>query len=195
MRESKTLGILLRKTLLGNDDALLEFFTKDLGRVTLGVRKFGRSKKRMAEIDFFRLLEIEIFEGRNNKSLKDATCTQVFHGFEKNWRINKLGFEWLARLREILPEEKTAPNLFRMTHELFAGVKAEDADWLDLYFRVKILSYQGALPSSSKSEEEEILSFLEQNDFQTFEKNKSHLPAAEIPRIQKVLEKMEEVLY
>ncbi|NJP03721.1 hypothetical protein HC823_00325 [Candidatus Gracilibacteria bacterium] len=36
-----------------NDDAALEFFTSEWGRITIFCRKFANSKKRRAEIDFF----------------------------------------------------------------------------------------------------------------------------------------------
>ena len=128
MGEIKTYGILLKKTLLANDDAFLEFFTEEFGKISLSVRKFGNSKKRKAEIDFFRLLEISIFEGRTNKSLKSANTTQIFHAFEKNLPTNQIGFSWIEVLGKVLPPEKPTQILFKTVTTLFSHITAEDPE-------------------------------------------------------------------
>jgi len=92
MEYQKTRGILLRKTLLSNDDAFVEFFTENYGRLKLSARKLGNSKKRNLEIDFFRLLDLGVFEGRHSKSLRSVTTTSVFSLFSQNLDISEMGF-------------------------------------------------------------------------------------------------------
>jgi DNA repair protein RecO len=146
MGEIKTLAILLHQTLLPNDDAALEFFTVEWGRITLFCRKFANSKKRRTEIDFFRLLELEVFQGRNQKSLKGATVVSLFHSFGENYKSSQIGFRWIARLREVLPESQPNQPFFQQVAETFGHFESTEAETWDLFFRIKILIKDGIFP-------------------------------------------------
>ena len=145
MGEKKTHAILLRKTLLANDDAVLEFFTAEWGRVSIFVKKFAQSKKR-AEIDFFRLLELEIFEGRSSKSLRNATTISLFSGFEESFALAEMGFLWLKALQRNLPEEKPIPQFFGQTVKFFKHFSNQEKRKLDASFRTKLLVFSGVFP-------------------------------------------------
>ena len=145
MGEQKTHAILLRKTLLANDDAVLEFFTAEWGRVSIFIKKFARSKKR-AEIDYFRLLELEIFEGRSSKSLRNATTISLFSGFEESFALTEIGFSWLKALQKNLPEEKPIPQFFVQTVKIFKYFSSQEARKLDAFFRTKFLIFSGVFP-------------------------------------------------
>lgn len=200
MGETKTCGILLRKTLLGNDDALLEFFTPDEGKITLGVKAFGRSKKRQSEIDFFRLLDLGIFQGRNSKSLKSATTTKLFHGFDTSLEMNGLGFDWLEKLQRVVPEEKPTPRFFEFTKLFFAAVTPDNYKGADLYFRLKILQWLGILSdfesdSSLSPSSVKILNFLCQSDIAGVFEKLSKIPEDSISEIEEVIEEGEREVY
>ncbi len=146
MGEQKTLAILLHQTLLSNDDAALEFFTSEWGRITIFARKFASSKKRRAEIDFFRLLELEIFQGRNQRSLRGVRVVSLFHTFETNYSVSQMGFQWIENLRKILPEEQPNQSFFQQVGEAFGHFEAEHLLAWDLFFRVKCLMKNGMFP-------------------------------------------------
>ena len=172
MGELLTNGFLLKRTLLANDDAFLEFFTEKFGKVSMSVKKFGNSKKRKAEIDFFRMLEISIFEGRSSKSLKSANTTKVFHGFEKNFEINKMGFMWIELLGKVLPPEKPTPVLFQTISTLCENVNAEEYEVLDLFFHVVILDFLGLMARFDQIQDDVFF------DPQSFEFSKKRTPNA-----------------
>ncbi len=142
----KTHGILLKQTLLANDDAFLEFFTLEFGKIVVSVKKFSRSIKKKREIDFFRLLEFEIFQGRNTKSLKNIQTISIYNVFSKDIDLNTIGFEWISRLHKILPEEKPFSNLFQIIIQLWTHVQEADLIKIDAFFRIKILTYSGTFP-------------------------------------------------
>ena len=144
--EKITHGILLRKVFLANDDGVLEFFTNDYGKCSLFVPKFARSKKKINEIDFFRLLELEIFEGRNSKRLKTVTTKSLFHGFEKSYELNQLGFLWLEILNKILPEEKESLAFFSQVVSIFGYVESIAIEKIEVFFWVKIFNFLGIFP-------------------------------------------------
>jgi DNA repair protein RecO len=139
------LAILLRKTLLANDDAILEFLSMELGKITIFVKKFTKSKKQN-EIDFFRIIELEIFQGRNSKSLKNANTFSLFHNFSRDFQSSQIGFKWLDILQKIIPEEEINHDLFKKIVDLFSHYSSDDKNKWNAYFQVQILNFAGFWP-------------------------------------------------
>jgi len=217
MGEEKTYGILLKKTLLANDDAFLEFFTEEYGKIKLSVRKFGNSKKRKSEIDFFRLLEIGIFEGRNSKSLHSVSTLAVYSRFSGNLELSEKGFSWLGTLDKILPEEKPTPILFKTVCDLFQHAEEKHAEHFDLFFQVVMLNFLGFLtrfdevkgdcffspqtfqfspkpfPGGRKisNAARQIIEFLRRSNFSEFYEKKEKLPPTSFLEVEGILEEIE----
>ena len=146
MKDEKTLGILLKKIMLANDDALLEFFTDQWGTIVILAPKFSKSKKR-AEIDFFRLLELNIFQGRKSKRLKEAQTLTLFPGFTKSYEASEQGYEWLQRIKKNFPEEKSASqDFFKELVQIFHHYEEETSLLLDVFLRLKLLNTSGLIP-------------------------------------------------
>ena len=145
MREKKTLSVLLKKIVLANDDAILEFLTLDFGKISVFAKKFAKSKKRN-DIDFFRIIELEIFQGRNSKSLRSATTNMVFHNFSRDFSSMKIGFSWIEVLRKILPEEEIDMDLFKKIIEMFSHFSVEEKNYWDAFFKIKMLDIGGFWP-------------------------------------------------
>jgi len=218
MGESRTNGLLLKKTFLANDDALLEFFTEKFGKVSMSVKKFGNSKKRKAEIDFFRMLELSVFEGRSAKSLKSANTIKVFHAFEKSFEINKIGFSWIQMLGKVLPGEKPTPILFRTISTLCENITPQEGAVFDLFFRVVILDFLGLLTRFDQVQGDvffdpqnfefsknrtpnalalsngarQVIEFLRRSDCRTFLEKKDKLPPEVFDEVRHTLFAIEE---
>ncbi len=219
MGDQKTLAILLRRTLLANDDAILEFLTSKWGRVSVFAKKFTRSKKR-AEIDFFRLLEIHVFQGRSSKSLKNAATTTLFSEFENSYEASQIGWKWIERIRESSPEERPDDIFFQEMLEWFASFDSSYAEWCNVAFRLRLLQHTGDCPRfdsirgdcwfdpSSKSflseekirwislpnETRQVCEFLRRSDPVTFHEKVKKLPSVALPATQSVVEGIEEFL-
>lgn len=143
MQYVKTKGILLKKTVIATDDAFLEFLTEDYGKICVSVRKFAKSQKRVLEIDFFRLLELEILEGRNSKSLHSARTILFFPHLDQNFEITQYGFQWISLLEKNMPLEKPIPYFFHQFLLFFQCVEGEYPEVWDLFFRIKMLDFLG----------------------------------------------------
>lgn len=220
MGDQKTLAILLRQTLLANDDAVLEFLTSKWGRVTVFAKKFARSKKR-AEIDFFRLLEIQIFQGRNSKSLKNAATTTLFSAFEDSYRANQVGWAWIERLSQVTPEERPDEVFFTEVIEWFAGFDSSCIEWCDVAFRLRLLHHSGDCPRfdslrgdcwfdpysktflleektnwiSLPNEARQVCEFLRRSEPTVFHEKRSKLPLNALPATQRIIQGLEEFLF
>jgi recombinational DNA repair protein (RecF pathway) len=219
MGDQKTLAILLHRTLLANDDALLEFFTSEWGRVSIFAKKFAHSKKR-AEIDFFRLIELQVFQGRNSKLLKSAVTTTLFPGFESSLQANQMGWGWIECLRKKIPEERPDNDIFTEVIEWFAGFDTRDGLWCDVAFRIRLLQHTGDCPRfdvvredcwfdpSSKNfflkEEGEFIflpnnarqvcEFMRRNTPEMVHQKSEKLPQETLPIIQNVVSHLENFL-
>ncbi len=221
MGEQKTLAILLRRTLLANDDAVLEFFTSKWGRVSVFSKKFARSKKR-AEVDFFRLLEIQIFQGRSSKSLKTIETTTLFSGLESSLEANQIGWNWISQLLKILPEERPDDIFFTEIISWFAGIDLQNASWADVAFRMRLLQNTGDCPRfdsirqncffqpesklfSSESIENDsinlsnkarqVCEFLRRSPPEIFYEKQEKLPIETLSTVRDVVLKLEEFLF
>lgn len=201
--EHKTFGILIKKTLLVNDDGILEFFTSDFGRITVFVKKLAQSKKKAQEIDFFRLLEIILFEGRNSKSLRSINTISLFHAFERNYTLNEMGFEWLERLHHTIPEEKKCSLFFTGVMKLLSSVEEKNAEFWDIFFRTKCLTFSGLFPHFNEMDSfyslskrispsvKKTLELLRTSTLEEYKKIYTNLPEQNIESIKKVLGEIE----
>lgn len=200
--EHKTFGILLRKTLLANDDGVLEFFTSDFGKISIFVKKLAHSKKKSQEIDFFRLFEIILFEGRNTKSLRYINTISILGSYAKNYTLNELGFQWLERLKNTLPEERKCSQFFTGMIKLLGTVDLKNAEYFDLFFKVKCLTFSGIFPHLNESQStetthslplktKETLEILRVSTLENYKKKILNLPEKNIQFLKKTIETIE----
>ena len=144
MLKQNTKAFLLKKTLLANDDGLLEMFSLDYGRISIFIPRLARSRKKNTEIDFFRLLEIEFQQSKMKP--KTIETKETFPSFLASYEHTQKGFSFLEHLYKVLPSEKPVPDFF---HTLWASwhlVEKEDLDLVLLFLHVKILVSSGICP-------------------------------------------------
>lgn len=139
----QTSGILLRKVLLPNDDAILDFFTRDLGRVSVIVKRFAKSKKKAAEIDYFRVLDLQLRKGKSFFSLESVSTVCVFPMFLSDYTLNFNGFSWLSLLHKITTEEQPDRGMFDFCIDFFHRQDEQFLEMGDSYFRLKMLLFSG----------------------------------------------------
>jgi len=147
MKESiKTQGILLKRTWLANDDAVLDIFTRDLGRVTVFASKLARSKKRQLELDFFRLLDLELLETRTAYKLSSVSTVLWLGQLQSSFTLSEQVFEALDGFRQILPEEKSLPVFFELSLSVLKTLKSHNAALLLVFWEIKALIASGVCP-------------------------------------------------
>jgi len=73
-----TEGWLLQKVPLANDDVLLVFLTKDAGKIKVFASKLQRSKKKSAELDYFRWLELSLSQPKQSFKLSGVRTLTEF---------------------------------------------------------------------------------------------------------------------
>ncbi len=148
MKIQHTYGILLKKCFLANDDAILSVFTLDYGKISIFVPKLARSKKRKVELDYLRLLELDLFLGRSSqtKKLQQVNTVSLFFELQKDFISIKLGLELLKKLYQVLPEDKPVESFFKIiTYSLKKFHLSKKLFW-QVFWEIKFLKFMGILP-------------------------------------------------
>lgn len=140
-------AFLLRQTQLPNDDVILELLTSDDQKISVFAHKLSNSKKRRAEIDFFRLMEVVVQQTKNSWRLKSVSTQRVFAGCQQNYKISTTCFDWLKELYLVLPSEKNSPGVFQLLTDMYSYVSVETLAAADAYFQAQILRKLGMFPS------------------------------------------------
>ncbi len=129
--------------MLANDDVLLVFFTKDLGTVSVFASKLARSKKKILEVDFFRLIELELRSQKEHFKLGSCRTLRVFAAFGNNFKTMESGFEVLEKVHTFFAEQKCDTVFFEL---LIQGLSVAEIEEVFCFLRVKCLVYGGFLP-------------------------------------------------
>ncbi len=136
---------LLQKVALANDDSLLTFLTAEKGKIKVFATKLQRSKKKMAELDYFRWLELELAQPKNSLKLKQVKTLQDFSAGMGSYERMEFGFKALEHTAHFCPEEKEVPEVVQLLHELWT-LKTLPLAALSVYFYTKLLWFNGVLP-------------------------------------------------
>lgn len=146
MKNLPTQGLLLSRHIMANDNGVLEVFTKDAGRVTVFVTGLGKSKTKIRELDFFRLLDMNLVTGRQHYRLGQVHTCRVFSGFGASYAALEVGFSWIKRLQKMIPPERVWPEVYHLTCDTFTALTPESAPLLDTLFRYRLLQLSGWMP-------------------------------------------------
>lgn len=140
-----TKGWLLQKVPLANDDCALTFLTETHGKMTVFASKLQRSKKKAAELDYFRWLELELTQPKNSFKLSSVKTITDFSPYLTNYERLEFGFEALGLVRHFCPEEKRAPEVVQLLHEVLT-MKPISLAVVNVFFSTKLLWFNGVLP-------------------------------------------------
>jgi recombinational DNA repair protein (RecF pathway) len=140
-------AFLLRQTLLPNDDVILELLTSDDQKISVFAHKLANSKKRRAEIDFFRLMDVVVQQTKNSWRLKSVSTQRVFGSCQQSYKVSTTCFDWLKELYLVLPSEKNSPGVFQLLLDLVGYVSVDTLVSADAFFQGQILRKLGMFPS------------------------------------------------
>ncbi|NCP67552.1 hypothetical protein GW756_04745 [bacterium] len=138
-------GWLLQKVPLANDDMLLTFLTSEQGKIKVFGTKLQNSKKKAAELDYFRWLELELAQPKNSLKLKQVKTLTDFSPSIKSYERIQFGFEALGHTATFCPEEKEVPEVVQLLHEVWT-LQSIPLQVIEIYFYTKLMWHSGVLP-------------------------------------------------
>lgn len=145
VRTITTNGWLLQKVPLANDDCLLTFLTEGHGKIKVFASKLQRSKKKAAELDYFRWLELELARPKNSLKLRNVRALNDYSPYLKGYEQMQFGFDALGFTAQFCPEEKVMPDMVQLLHEVWT-LQSLPLKIIEIYFYTKLLWFSGVLP-------------------------------------------------
>ncbi len=213
-----TTGILLQKTMLPNDDVILECFSAELGKISIFCSKLARSKKKIQEIDYFRLLEFDLRDSKGGFKLSGVNTKHCFTQFSSDYSLMQKGFSWFGLLRERLPEGKVDADFFAYCISVLAHIDSETVYAYDVFLRFKLLQVPASIPRFDQIQDSvyfcpqnfvfsdeafensmyienltrQIIEFIRRSDHVMFREKINHFPYENLRDISEVIEKIEQ---
>jgi len=144
----RTRGFVFKKTDHGEADRVFSIFTKNFGRLEItgkAIRKI--TSKLRAGIDIFYLSEIEFIQGRNRKTLTDASPVKNLNGFTGDFQKIKLAHQVAELIDDFIKgqekDKKTFELLENFFGKLYSGKKINNYQLAFHYFFWNLASLQG----------------------------------------------------
>ncbi|MGD0576914.1 MAG: DNA repair protein RecO [Candidatus Staskawiczbacteria bacterium] len=144
----RTQGFIFKKDERAESDQTFAVFTKDFGRLELKAKAIRKiTSKLRADIDIFYFSEIEFIQGKNNKTLTDASKIKKFDEIVLDFQKLKVA----NQISEILDgfikgQEKDEPT-FDLLNEIFdnltGGANIKNHELAFQYFFWNFISLQG----------------------------------------------------
>lgn len=152
----RTKGFVFDKSERGEADRIFNVFSNDFGRLEIygkAIRKINSKLK--SGIDLFCLSEIEFIEGKNRKTLTDATVSAKFENILNNLNKIKVAGKISDVLNNFIKGQQKDENTFNLLRETFNRLDNAPAenfkpDILYYYFLWNFLAGQGYSPQVSK---------------------------------------------
>lgn len=172
----RTQGFILTKNDLREADQVFDVFTKDFGKIKIlgkAIRKIN--SKLRAGIDIFYLSEIEFIQGKNYKTLTDASVVNKFEDIRKDFNKMEITQKISEAAVSLIKGEEADEKIWGLFTEVFDNLgncqpkagppRAEKLEMFYYYFLwtlLSVLGYQIDLYNCAKCQEgliPEIMNF------------------------------------
>ncbi len=146
----RTKGFIFKKEDRSEADRLFSVFTEDFGRVEVlgkGIRKIN--SKLRGGIEIFSFSEIEFIQGKNRKTLTDATTLDKFYGVGNSEKL-KVGYHISRVLSHFIRGEEQDKKILDLVKNTFSELnKTESYFLLYYYFFWNFIAALGHAPELS----------------------------------------------
>jgi len=156
MRESNRLvGIILNSKIFRENDRIISFYTKELGKIEILVRSARKIVSKLAPLiaEPFVLVELTVAPGQNFYHLVGGRIKKNFkHIFNNYTKIIKTSF-LLKRIDELVKLKKAEPKIFALINKWLEEVNKLPEDRIEIInsaFLIKLLSFLGYQPELKK---------------------------------------------
>ena len=143
----RTSGFVFKKEDRAEFDQTFAVFTKDFGRLELKAKAIRKiTSKLRANIDIFYLLEVEFIQGKNSKTLTDASSIKKFNNIIFNNQKLEVAYRVADILDSFLKGQEKDEETFNLLNEVFCNLTGDNLKNNQLafqYFFWNFISLQG----------------------------------------------------
>lgn len=146
-------GIVLKQVKTSNGSRIIQLFTKNLGKISVGsnISESGKNKTNLA-IKPFTFGNYQIYKNKNYYMLNSADVIKSYYKLGENIEKYMLSSYALELTEKTLLEDEPNPRLFNTLVEFLSLMEERNSlfETLLLGYEVKILSYMGTMPNMSE---------------------------------------------
>lgn len=148
MAEIQTIGIVIRKTNLGEADRLLTILTPTHGKVRAMAKGVRKPKARLsAWLDMFRCNEFSLVSGRNFFIITGAQTHSVVVADGMDWDKLTVAYYMCELVDKLVDDDQILSGIFELTQESLMGLSAGIAEELvRASFELKLMDLLGTYP-------------------------------------------------
>lgn len=119
----RTKGFVFKKNDRNESDRVFSVFTQDFGRLEINAKAVRKiTSKLRADIDLFFLSEIEFIQGKNNKTLTDASKIKKFDVLEKNLEKFKIASQAVEMMDNFIKGQEKDDETFSLLDDFFGKI-------------------------------------------------------------------------
>ena len=116
----RTQGFVLKKNDLGEADQIFTIFTKDFGKLKILGKAIRKIKSKLrAGVGPFYLSEIEFIQGKNHKTLTDATVITKFENIKQDLEKLEIASQIAEVTDDLIKGEEKDEEIFNLLKESF----------------------------------------------------------------------------
>ncbi|MBM3250732.1 MAG: DNA repair protein RecO [Candidatus Nealsonbacteria bacterium] len=116
----RTQGFVLKKEDFREADQIFSIYTKDFGKLEVLGRAIRKIKSKLRPgADIFYLSEIEFIQGKNYKTLTDATVINKFPEIRKDLNKLEIAYQITENANELIRGEEKDEAVFNLLNEVF----------------------------------------------------------------------------
>ena len=148
MASEKSLAIILRVTEFSETSCIVNFLTRDFGRIGAIAKGARRPKSQFAAaIDVLAVCQIVFINKPSSLSiLTEAKLERRFRAGESDLKRLYAGYYVIELLRSLTDEGEPVPELFDLTHEML--VHLDEGDFSDIQMNKRLLQFELSLLES-----------------------------------------------
>lgn len=141
MNSYATVGIVIKRSNLGEADKLITIFTRSHGKVTLvakGLRKL--SSKRAGSMELFNHVKASIIKGRGGlDTLAEVQTINSFPTWRKHLGRVVLAYQLVEIVDKLTPDHQPHPEIYEILKQALSQISGFGSDWK---FKIENLKLQ-----------------------------------------------------
>jgi len=152
----KTRAFVFKKNDVNESDRVFSVFTDDFGRLDIFAKAIRKNVSKLRSgMDIFFMSEIEFIQGKNRKTLTDASVIEKFGNIPQNWEKFKTANGIGKILDNFIKGEEKDKDIFDLLQESFCRLNDKDLKdkkcaFVYYYFLWSALSVLGYRPAVQK---------------------------------------------
>lgn len=143
----KTLGIILKRTNLGEADRIITILTDKFGKIRVVAKGVRKTLSRMAgHLEPFCLSRLELVEGKNLDIITGAQMEKCFLNLRSNLEKTNASFYFTEVIDKMVEEREPHPEIYHLLENTLVHINDIMEPLLKPYFEINFLSEMGFCP-------------------------------------------------